>query len=549
MNNIYADIILIHARLWPGRTAVRPRPDKAIAITDDRISWIGDSDSYAVRRGPGTEVIDLCGALVIPGFRDAHLHPMIGAIDLIECRLSGPAEPALYLAQLREYAARHPNRPFIRGSGWIYAAFPKNGPHRRDIDQVVPDRPVFLKAIDGHSGWVNSAALRLAGITRETPDPAGGAIEREAGSGEPTGFLREWPAMGMVTGKLPKPGLDEYIEGARLFLAQAAKFGITAIHDAMGKPPFIMAWERLEQLEELTLHVTASQFGNPERGAEHVEELLEIRNRWKSPRRRIGPAKIALDGVVEGRTALLLEPYADAQNTIGEAMWDPDDVRRLVAALDAVGFQTHFHAVGDAAVRLALDALEAAQKANGRRDSRHMIAHADLIDKTDVPRFAKLGVIANLQPAWYYRDSNFDGVALPCLGKERAFRQFALRSLRDAAAPLAFSSDWPFGGDMLTFNPLDGIETAMTRCGTGKNGVEPFVPEQAVDLVTMLDGFTRGPAFADFDDDAGVLEVGKRADLAVLDRDLFVIPASEIHEARVRLTVAAGCITWRDLSL
>lgn len=549
MNINNADMILVNALIWPGRDAGGPKPGMALAIAGDRIARIGDAREVLTLRGPQTELIDLRGALLLPGFRDAHLHPMIGAIDLIECRLSGPAEPASYLTQLREYAGKHQDRPFIRGSGWIYAAFPKSGPNRKSLDEVVPDRPVFLKAIDGHSGWVNSAALQLAGITRETPDPAGGAIERDPVSGEPTGFLREWPAMGMVTGKMAKPGIDEYLEGARLFLAQAAKFGITAIHDAVGKPPFIAAWEQLDRLGELTLHVTASQFGNPELGPEHLEELVDIRKRWKSPRRKIGAAKISLDGVVEGRTALLLEPYADAPGAFGEAMWEASDVRRFVADLDAAGYQTHFHAVGDAAVRLALDSVEAAQKANGRRDARHMIAHADLVDVNDVPRFAKLGVIANLQPAWYYRDSNFDSVALPCLGRERVFRQFALRSLRDSGASLAFSSDWPFGGDTLTFNPLDGIETAITRCGIGKSGVEPFVPEQAVGLETMLDGFTRGTAFADFDDDAGTLEVGKRADLAVLDRDLFATPASDIHEARVRLTVAAGRITWRDPAL
>jgi len=549
MNARYADLILVNALLWRSREDATPRPNRALAVSGDRIVRLGDASDILELRGPATEMIDLGGSLLLPGFRDAHLHPMIGAIDLVECRLSGPADAVSYLAQLRDYAGKHPDSPFIRGSGWIYAAFPKTGPRREQLDGIVPDRPVFLKAIDGHTGWVNSAALQLAGITRETPDPAGGVIERDPATGEPTGFLREWPAMGMVTGKLPKPGIDEYLEGARLFLAQAAKFGITAVHDAVGKPPFIAAWERLDELDELTLHVTASQFGNPEAGPEHIAELLEIRNRWKSPRRKIGAAKISLDGVVEGRTALLLDPYADAPGCFGEAMWEAADVRRFVVDLDAAGFQTHFHAVGDAAVRLALDALEAARKANGLRDGRHMIAHADLIHPADLPRFARLGVVANLQPAWYYHDSNFDGVALPCLGQERAFRQFELRILRDAGTRFAFSSDWPFGGDALTFNPLDGIETAITRRGTGKTNTPPFIPDQSVDLVTMLDGFTRGPAFVDFDDDAGTIAVGNRADLTALDRDLFSIPAAEIHEARVRLTVAAGRVTWRESRL
>ncbi|HEY9068981.1 MAG TPA: amidohydrolase [Candidatus Ozemobacteraceae bacterium] len=549
MNIKHADIILTNMTIWAGRSFSESRPGISIAIAADRILRIGDPVDVLSLRGPATEVIDLRGGLLLPGFRDAHLHPMMGAIDLVECRLSGPPDPVGYQDQVRAYAGAHPGRPFIRGSGWLYAAFPKEGPNRSLLDAVVPDRPVFLKAIDGHSGWVNTAALQLAGITRDTPEPVGGSIQRDPETGEPTGFLREWPAMGMVTSQLPKPGLDEYLEGARMFLAQAARLGITAVHDAMGKPPFLATWERLDQLGELTLHVTASQFGNPELGPEHIEELLEIRRTWKSPLRRIGPAKISLDGVVEGRTALLLEPYADAPETCGEAMWDASDVRRLVSGLDAAGFQTHFHAVGDAAVRLALDALEAARLANGPRDARHMIAHADLVDVQDLPRFAALGVIANLQPAWYYRDSNYEGVALPCLGRARAERQFALRALRDAGAPLAFSSDWPFGGDMLTFNPLDGIETAITRRGTGRQADEPFVPEQSVDLVTMLDGFTRGAAFADFDDEAGVIAEGGRADLTVLDRDLFAVPAERIHEARCLLTVAAGRITWREASL
>ncbi|RCK81392.1 MAG: Exoenzymes regulatory protein AepA precursor [Candidatus Ozemobacter sibiricus] len=526
-----------------GRPPARPG---ALLVQEGRIAWLGP-DGEAPSPPPGAEVIDLHGGSLLPGFQDAHLHPFIGAVDLLECRLAPTDGPDRAPAVVAAWAAAHPAAAFIRGSGWGYGAFPPSGPHRRWLDAVVPDRPVFLKAIDGHSAWVNTAALRLAGITRETVAPAGGVIERDPVDGEPTGVLREWPAMLLVADRFPPPTFDEMLTAGRQFLERAARAGLTALHDAQGKDPHPELWLALEARDELTVRVTASRRLHQKKGAEQLEELLAAVGRWRSRLFRFTSAKVFIDGVVEGNTAFLLAPYADRPGYRGEPMWDsPDRLARLTAALGRAGLPIHVHAVGDGAVRFALDAIEAARALGAPAELRHQITHADLIDPADLPRFAALQVIANLQPAWFCRDRSYATITLPALGPERAGRLYPLASLLRHGTRVACSSDWPFSGDTVTFDPLEAIRTAVTRRAAGQPPGTELAPTEAVDLATMLDLYTLGSAYANQrETDTGSLEVGKLADLVAFDHDLTALPIDELPQARPLLTLLEGRPIWR----
>ncbi|MBF0500679.1 MAG: amidohydrolase [Candidatus Riflebacteria bacterium] len=522
-----------------------PRP-LAVAVSGGRIVFVGPETDLKPFVGLRTETIDMHGKLLLPGFHDAHLHPLIGALDMLECALQGVQGVDAYLENVREYAVKHSDKPFIRGSGWLYNAFPPSGPTKQLLDAVVPDRPVFIKAIDGHSAWVNSKALMIAGITRDTPNPTGGLIERDATTGEPSGTLREWSAMGLVSGLMAKPGPAEQLEGARLFLEKAASFGITAFHEAMGKPPFLKAWSTLWERGKLTARVCASLFCDPDRGPEQIIDLLDVRARYDRSLLRIHTGKLFLDGVIEGKTAWVRQAYEGEPRNFGEPIWDAVNFRRVVSALDRVGLQAHIHAVGDAAVKLALDGLEQARSENGPRDSSHQIAHADMVSRDDLPRFARLGVVANIQPSWFYMDGNFTKSVLGPLGPERAHALYPMRSFLQSGASVACSSDWPFGGDVITFNPLDTIRTGVTRRGIGRGIDETYVPNECVTLAQMIDAHTRGAAFADFrDSQTGSVESGKRADLILLDRNLFEMHPLEIHTAKVLLTLFDGLPIWR----
>lgn len=542
-----------------------PRP-ATVVVRHGHIAFLGSEADARSLHPSCDDVLDCSGRLIMPGFIDTHIHPLIGIEDLIDCSLADLDTLDACLDRVRSYAATS-SRTFVRGNGWAYGLFPAGAPHKSLLDAIVPDQPVFLKAVDGHSAWVNSKALEFAGITASTPDPESGKIERDPKTGEPTGVLREWPAMGLVFGLLPKIGTDELKEGFRTFLSMAARFGITAIHDARAKERFMSIYTEFADRGELSVRLRTSLFCDPKLGPEQVAGLEEMRRHFLRPGLRCSSVKVFLDGVVEGRTAFLVDPYADQPQTLekpdpqdvgsgppasgwrnsGEPIWNPDHLMQVAAAVDKAGWQMHFHAVGDGAVRLALDSIKHAFEVNGRRDARHMIAHCDLINPADLDRFGQTGSIANYSPSWFYRDRNFSDITLPQLGAERANRLYAIRDLLDHGGGVACSSDWPFGGDYLTFNPLDGIQTAVTRKGVKAQDREELCPKQRVDLKTMIDAYTLGSAHAEFlDDQVGTLEAGKKADLIILDRNIFQEPVSRISQARVLHTMVDGLTVWSD---
>lgn len=538
-----ADIVLVNGAIFTAERAL-PRA-QALAITGERISCIGGNDEVRRHTGAGTKVIDLEGRAVLPAFRDGHIHPIIGSLDRSGCSLDGLTSSDAYLRRIEEYLLQNPDAGFVRGSGWQHNHFPHTGPRKSMLDAIVPDRPVILKAIDGHSAWVNSCALKLARIDRDTPDPPGGVIERDPITWEPTGTLREWSAMNLVDDRLPKAGLEDRIRAMTRFMKEAAGLGIVAVNEAMAKEDELKAYASLDREGGLSLEVTASLLCEPEPGMSQIEKLLYLREAYRGDLLSADAVKIFLDGVLEGHTAFLLEPYADRSGFHGELLWDEREYKEMVTALDREGFQVHVHAIGDGAVRLALDAFAVARGRNGMRDSRHIIAHADLISPDDIPRFHALGVVANMQTAWFYEDINFSHTTLPTLGEERLDRLYALKNMLEGGVTVALGSDWPFSGEEASFNPMHALQIGITRTGIGPGAAKPFQPGQKVDLESLIVAHSLNNAYAVFRDrDTGSLRAGKYADLIVCDGNLLQAPADRIASTGIACTLFRGKLIY-----
>jgi predicted amidohydrolase YtcJ len=514
---------------------------EAVAVRGGRIIYVGSNGGARPLIGPRTAVIDLQGKMVLPSFHDSHVHPDSG-IELDECYLFEMTTAEEVIRAVRRYADEHPGRAWVRGAGWQLPVFADANPHKSLLDKVVPDRPVYLTAADGHSAWVNSRALELARITKATPDPPAGRIERDPQTGEPTGTLRE-SAMSLVHRHLPEYTLDDYVKGIRRGLEMANRFGITSLQDASVQEVELKAYRELERRNELTARVVAALQVNPAEGVAQIPRLIKLRETYQGRRLRATAAKIFADGVIEARTAALLEPYLGANGDRGKANVEPEVFKPLVAALDREGFQVHVHAIGDRAIRNALDAFEFARARNGSRDSRHHIAHLELFNPADIPRFRRLGVVANFQPLWAFADPYIVKLTVPVLGPERSRWLYPIQSLALSGAIVACGSDW----SVTSMNPLEAIQVAVTRRGLDDGPGAAWIPEEVADLAEMLAGYTINGAYVNFEErETGSIETGKAADLIVLDCNLFEIPPSEIHQAKVLLTMLEGKPVYRD---
>jgi hypothetical protein len=515
---------------------------EAVAIDDGRIVYVGAKDGLKPWLGARTKLVDLQGKMVLPGFHDSHVHPISGGIELGECNLNGLDTQEQIFDAIRSYAGQNPNAPWIRGGGWDLPIFSNANPHKSLLDQIVPDRPVFLSAADGHSAWINSKALQIAGITKNTPDTPNGRIERDLQTGEPTGALRE-DAMALVSKHLPEHTPEDYANGLRRGLEMANRFGITSLQEASADENILAAYMELDRRGELTARVVAAMEADPAQGVAQIPRLKELRQKYQGARLRANAVKIFADGVIEARTAAVLEPYLDKPGDLGKANLDPEVFKRLVTALDREGFQVHVHAIGDRAIRMALDAFQSAVSANGKRDSRHHIAHLELFNPQDIPRFRQLGVIANFQPLWAYADPYITELTEPALGPARSRWLYPIASMLNTGAVMACGSDW----SVSSMNPLDAMQVAITRRGLEDSTGAAWIPQELVELPAMLAGYTINGAYVNFEETAtGSIEAGKAADLIVLDRNIFEIPAPTIHRAKVLLTLLAGKEVFRD---
>lgn len=515
----------------------------AVAVAGGRVVAIGGDDVRELI-GPGTEVVELRGGLLIPGFQDAHVHPFQGGQSLLNCDLRAAATAQDAVALVAEYAAANPRLEWITGGGWYMSMFPGGTPTAALLDAALPDRPVFLMNRDAHGAWVNSRALELAGITAHTPDPRDGRIERD-GLGAPSGTLHEG-AMALVHRLIPEPSLDDRIKGLLVAQQHLHGFGITAWQDAIVGDYADMrdpgpAYRAVGTQGSLRARVVGALWWDRERGLEQIPDLVERRAALRAGRFAATSVKIMQDGVAENFTAAMLSPYEDghghATSNDGISFVEPALLNEAVTRLDALGFQVHFHAIGDRAARECLDAVRAARFANGPSDGRHHIAHLQVVHPEDVPRFAELGVTANMQALWATYEPQMTELTLPFLGVERGAWQYPFGDLERAGALLAAGSDWPVSSP----DPIAAIHTAVNRWSPDEGEQDPFLAHQALSLRSALTAYTAGSAYVNhLDGGTGTIETGKFADLAVLDRDPFAHPTARIGDTRVLQTFIEG---------
>jgi len=541
-----ADMVITGAEVYCGDPAGTWAG--AVAVRGDRIVAVGTETEVRDRVGSAINALHLPGRMVVAGFQDAHVHPPTAGRNRLTVSLHEIGGRQGYLDAIARYAAANPDVPWIVGGGWAMEFFPGGTPRKEDLDAIVGDRPVFLLNRDVHGAWVNSRALEIGGITGDTPDPADGSIERDPRTGEATGTLHEGAAYSFNDNVVPVP--DRAAWEAALLNAQAHlhSLGITAWQDAWVTPETEAAYRAVAASGQLTARVVGALWWDRHRGLEQVDDLLARREAGSvAGAGSFHPTsvKIMLDGVLENFTGALLEPYCDGcgghTDNAGLSYLDQAELAEAVTALDRHGFQVHMHAIGDRAVRNALDAVAAARSANGTADHRHHIAHIQLVAPQDRPRFSELAVVANCQTYWAQMEPQMEQLTIPFLGRDRAEQQYPFADLVRSGARLAMGSDW----SVTTANPLEQMEVAVNRIDPENRSNAPFLPEQRLTLAQAVSGFTLGSAYVNHDDqESGSIEVGKRADLAILDRNVFTAPMTHLSDASVELTIASGRVVF-----
>jgi hypothetical protein len=520
--------------------AARSRAE-AVAVSDGRIAAVGTAAEIGELAGPRTRVVDLGGRLLLPGFVDAHMHASSATEELFDVALDGCHSVAECVATVARFAAAHPELPFIRGYGWSDTYTPRLGPAAADLDAVVEDRPVILHDDSYHSVWLNSAGLRVAGIDASTPDPDNGIIERLS-DGAPAGTLREGPGY-VAEQAFPTYTREQAREGILHFMRTVARpRGITTVQDAGLRPGRDAALEAYEELQRdglLTTRFCLSIWLAEDRPLQpQLEAAVAERARHTGPLVSAAWVKLFADGVIEGHTAVLKEPYADQPGVRGAPVWDPAAFNEASVAAAAAGFKLHYHAIGDGAAAMCLDAIAAARAACGDAVERPMITHLQVLDLADLPRFAELGVIALPQPYWFLKDELYHTRQVPYLGQERADLEYPMRSFWEHGVLAASGSDYPVPPPP---DPLVAIQRAVLRRDPADDAAPPLWPEEAVTVEQAVASFTANGAYAAGMEDAiGTVEAGKVADLAVLSRDIFAIPPEEIADVETQLTVFGG---------
>jgi len=537
-----ADLLLIHGRIYTSNPA-QPWV-QGLAIRGTTIVAVGSDAEVQAFRGPQTRNIDLAGRMAMPGLIDSHIHFLDGSLSLDQFNLDDAYSLEVIQGRVRDYAAAHPDRKWLLGRGWLYDAFKPSGlPTKQLLDAVVSDRPVVVECYDGHSVWVNSKALALAGITQKTPDVKQGGIVvgilvRDPQTLEPTGVLKE-DAADLVRKVIPPPSRKSQVAALRTGLAEANREGLTSAVNASGSLEEMELYDELRRDGLLTVRMTTALMMEPRLSPQTLARYEDARRRFRDAWVRAGVIKAFMDGVVESHTAAMLEPYADDPKLTGSMNYAPGQFRENVVELDRRHFQVMTHAIGDRAIRTTLDAYQAAQETNGLRDRRFRIEHIENINAADIPRFGRLGVIAGMQPYHCYPEPNLLNVWSRNIGPERLPYSFAWHDLAASGARLAFGSDWP----IVSLNPLIGIQNAVTRQDDQGRPVGGWVARQRVTLEQALAAYTRDAAYADFQENIkGALEAGKLADVIVLSQNLFDIKPLDIGKTVVLLTIVGGKI-------
>jgi predicted amidohydrolase YtcJ len=526
-----AELILVD-----GKVATMEAPGEfaeAVAIRGRRIVRVGSNDEARKLAGPATEILSLGARLVVPGLVDSHVHFLSGSLSLDQLDVSRADLPEIQKRLAARIESR-PGEPWVVGRGWSYAAVPGRLPNKSDLDAVSKEKPVFLVAYDGHTAWVNSNALELAGITAATPQPEFGEIVHDE-TGQPSGLLKEGGAMNLVRSRIPDITREDKRRALLRGLAEARRLGLTGIQNASGNEEELGLYEELDREGLLTLRTISALRLTPDLTEADLESYERLRSRYASGNVRTGTVKAFIDGVVETHTAAMLEPYADDPSLRGETSMPVAELERLVLELDRRHFQIYVHAIGDRGVRVTLDAYDRARRENAPWDRRHRIEHIEVISREDIPRFGASGTLAGMQAThWFPTPQSEAGIWATNVGRARLPLAFNWQAIADAGGRLTFGSDWP----VATLNPLVGLRNATAR------------KDQKLDPFRALRAYTIDAAYASrTENELGSIRAGKLADLTVLSRDVFTIDPAEIHEVEAVLTVFDGRVVYRGEGL
>lgn len=529
-----ADLVIVNANV---RTMDASHPAaEAVAVYGGRIVAVGTSESVNKFKGAGTKVIDARGALVLPGFNDSHVHFLSGGFQLSSVDLRDSSTPREFAERIRRFAEKLPKGRWVTGGDWDHERWPGSPlPTKELIDAFTPDRAVFVSRLDGHMALANSYALKLAGVTRETPDPPGGLIVRDAKTGEPTGILKD-AAQSFVWKVFPEPSFEEKLEAARAATAHAAAHGVTSVQDMSAGNDVGVYQTMLERGELKTRIYAVSPLPDWERLGR-----VGVRRAFGGDMLRIGGLKGFADGSLGSTTALFFEPYLDAPNTSGlpgDEMFPEGAMLKRVESADAAGLQVMIHAIGDKANDAILTIYEHVAKSNGERDRRFRIEHAQHLRAQDIARFGRDHVVASMQPYHCIDDGRW---AEKRIGPARAKTTYAFRTLLDTGAVLAFGSDW----SVAPLDPVLGIYAAATRRTLDGKNPGGWVPEQKITVEDAVRAYTFGSAYAEFAENVkGSITPGKLADFVILSRDIFKIDPAEIENVRVTMTITGGSVVY-----
>ena len=526
---------------------------RAVAVAGKRIVYVGDAAGVERYVTPRTRVVDLAGKMLLPGFVEGHIHPLVGAAMTRGVDLQFDTREEL-LGALDAYRAKIGKVDVVRGFGWRYGAFPPTGPRKQDLDALWPDVPVILLAIDVHSAWVNSQALALAGTTKATKDPLPGFsyFERDPSTGEPTGYLVEPPAIIQVNDAVEPFSVEYVAQGLAEWLPKASAAGITTVYDAgmqvVPETEGFAMYTRLEREGKLPFRVIGSYYHNKP-DIDPLPVFRALQREFQSELVHASVLKLNIDGGDAQRTAAFFAPYADAPETRGDTLLPPELFADIIRRGDREGIDIHIHSYGDRATRLSLDAFEAAIRANPLRDRRNALAHLFVVTPEDIPRFAKLGVVGQFSAQWAVPDSS-QAITRARLGLPRSDELYRWGSIHHAGGVLSLGTDWPAAGYYSTYRPLEAIEVATTRRELGKPQGPQLPPvDEVIPLAAALKAATMGPAYQlGMEGEIGSIEVGKLADLIVLERNLFETLPDQIHKTKVVMTVMNGQVRHNQLA-
>ena len=534
-----ADLVFVGG---PVRTGVPGAPAQdALAVTDGRITALGDAARQSV--GASTVFVDLAGGALLPAWGDGHAHPLLGGLGLTGVPVRERTSVQQIVDAVRRWAAAHPDAEWTAATRSRRGLAPDGLFDARWLDEAVSDRPVVLRTMDHHTAWVNSEALRRAGFSAATGQPPHGEIVRRA-DGTPLGTLREWGALDPVLALIPEPGLAEQLDALAQVSEQFARHGITWVQDAWVTHEQVEAWTSAAAKDLLRFRADLAFRAVPGSWALDLEVMIADRRRvaeqatgWLTAR----TVKFFADGVIESGTAAMLADYHDCPHSRGIPNWTPGELADAMCAVDAAGFDCHIHAIGDAGVRMSLDAIEELRRRNGLRDRRTTIAHLQLIDPADLPRFAQLGVIANFEPLWAQPDPLMTELTEPRLGPERSARQYQIASLLASGAHVSFGSDWPVS----SYRPLDILATAVTRQTAAGDPAGGWLPAERIDTQTALHTYSAGVAYQAGEQNLwGTLRPGMRADLVHLDADPHTTNPTDLAALQVLGTWLGGTATF-----